>query len=96
MYKELKSYGMSFVEKVGSDLKSLRGLWCWVYLGLYPWLIAYCVTHFPGSVNTAITVSGGLVGTIFSGYVVSRSLEKNAAVKAAAVKEPKNESSNLP
>lgn len=95
MYRELKNYSVSWVEKVGGDFKSLRGLWCWVYLAFYPLLVVYCITHFPGSVNTAITVTGGVVGTIFSGYVISRSIEKNAEAKATAaapaVKEPKND-----
>ena len=101
---DLRTYIFGFLSKVGQDFKSLRGLWCWIYLTFYPLLVIYCVTHFPGSVNTAITVTGGVVGTIFSGYVISRSIEKSAEVKAQsvpgaipAVKEPINEpTTNLP
>lgn len=99
MWQEFKDYCSSFVAKVGSDFKSLRGLWCWIYLAFYPLLVIWCVSHYPASINTAITVTGGLVGTIFSGYVISKSWERNAEVKAAAsgaVKEQKDDSSGLP
>ena len=100
MFNALKDYGFSFIKKVGDDFKSLRGLWCWIYLGFYPCLIIYCVLKVPSCVNTAITVTGGLVGTIFSGYVISTSIEKNAATKATpadpAGKESQDDSTDLP
>ena len=46
------------------------------YSIFYFWLVAYCVKHNPDSMNTAITCTAGLVGTIAAGYMATKTYEK--------------------
>lgn len=58
------------------DLKSLRALWNWVYMALYVWICVWTVLYHPDVIATVITVTGGVVSVIFSGYVLSKAYEK--------------------
>jgi len=58
------------------DLKSMRALWNVLYLALYVFLCIWTALHYPEHLGTAITVTGGVVSVIFSGYVMSRAYEK--------------------
>lgn len=58
------------------DLKSLRALWNWVYMALYVWICVWTVLHHPDVIPTVVTVTGGVVSVIFSGYVLSKTYEK--------------------
>lgn len=58
------------------DLKSMRALWNWIYMALYVWICVWAVLHHPDVIPTVITVTGGVVSVIFSGYVLSRAYEK--------------------
>lgn len=58
------------------DLKSLRALWNALYLALYVFLCVWTALHHPEHLATAITVTGGVVSVIFSGYVLSKTYEK--------------------
>jgi 4-hydroxybenzoate polyprenyltransferase len=54
----------------------------WVFMFLYIWVVVYSVKHYPESVTTAITVTGGLVTAIFTNYVWSRHMDsKNPVVQ---------------
>lgn len=58
------------------DLKSLRALWNWIYMTLYVWICVWSVLHYPEAVTTIVTVTGGVVSVIFSGYVLTKTYEK--------------------
>lgn len=58
------------------DLKSMRALWNWIYMALYVWICVWTVLHHPDVIPTVVTVTGGVVSVIFSGYVLSRAYEK--------------------
>ena len=58
------------------DLKSMRALWNWIYMALYVWVCVWTVLYHPDVIPTVITVTGGVVSVIFSGYVLSRAYEK--------------------
>ncbi len=58
------------------DLKSLRSLWNWIFMALYVWVCVWSVLFYPDVIPTVITVTGGVVSVIFSGYVLSRAYEK--------------------
>ncbi len=58
------------------DLKSMRALWNWIYMTLYVWICVWTVLHHPDVIPTVVTVTGGVVSVIFSGYVLSRAYEK--------------------
>jgi hypothetical protein len=58
------------------DLKSMRALWNWIYMALYVWICVWSVLRHPDTIPTVITVTGGVVSVIFSGYVLSRTYEK--------------------
>lgn len=58
------------------DLKSMRALWNWIYMALYVWICVWTVLHHPDAIPTVITVTGGVVSVIFSGYILSRTYEK--------------------
>jgi len=58
------------------DLKSLRSLWNWIFMALYVWVCVWTVLYHPDVIPTVITVTGGVVSVIFSGYVFSRTYEK--------------------
>lgn len=58
------------------DLKSLRALWNWLYMALYVWIAVWTVLYHPDHIPTVITVTGGVVSVIFTGYVCTRAYEK--------------------
>lgn len=58
------------------DFKSLRALWNALYLALYVFLCVWTALNYPEHLSTAITVTGGVVSVIFSGYVLSKTYEK--------------------
>src|SRR3972149_5357638 len=58
------------------DMKSIRILTKVAYTIFYFWLVAYCVKHNPNSMNTAITITGGILGTIIAGYMATKTYEK--------------------
>ena len=58
------------------DLKSLRVVWNWIYCTLYVWMCVWAVLNHPETVTTAITVTGGVVSVIFTGYVLTKAYEK--------------------
>jgi len=58
------------------DLKSMRALWNWIYMALYAWICVWTVLHHPDAIPTVVTVTGGVVSVIFSGYILSRTYEK--------------------
>lgn len=66
------------------DLSSLRRLWCWIFLTLFIVMSTYIVLNNPEAHFTALRVWGALVGTIFTGYVISSSAEriKDKQIKA--------------
>ncbi len=57
-------------------LSSLRRLWCWIFMILFIVLSTYIVLNNPEAHTTALTVWGTLVGTIFTGYVISSTTER--------------------
>jgi hypothetical protein len=65
-----------FAQNVARDIKSLRALWNWLYLALYAWICVWAVLHYPETISTAITVTGGVVSVIFTGYVTTKTYEK--------------------
>lgn len=58
------------------DFKSLRALWNALYLALYVFLCVWTALNHPEHLSTAISVTGGVVSVIFSGYVLSKTYEK--------------------
>ncbi|MBI4395897.1 MAG: hypothetical protein HY548_02295 [Elusimicrobia bacterium] len=65
-----------FAQNAARDLKSLRALWNWIYMALYVWVSVWAVLHHPDAVPTVVTVTGGVVSVIFTGYVLTKTYEK--------------------
>jgi accessory gene regulator protein AgrB len=72
MLKVLRWVG-SFLNAFFKDLNKHRTILCWVFSIAYLVLIKYCVTSNPSTMNTAIMTTGGIVGTIFSAWVIGSS-----------------------
>lgn len=64
------------VQNLIRDLKSLRALWNWLYLALYVFLCVWAALHHPEHLSTALTVTGGIVSVVFTGYIFSKAYEK--------------------
>ncbi len=86
-----KTLGSDLAQNLIRDLKSLRALWNWIYMALYVWICVWTVLHHPDAIPTVVTVTGGVVSVIFSGYVLSRTYEK---VKNGGNGLPHNEEEN--
>lgn len=65
-----------FAQNLIRDLKSMSTLWNWIYMALYVWVCVWTVLYHSDVISTVITVTGGVVSVIFSGYVLSRAYEK--------------------
>ena len=66
------------LEHVFDELGHHRSIMNWAVLGLYFWVAIYAVKHYPDAVTTVVTVTGGLATAVFTNYVWSRRLDKNA------------------
>jgi hydroxyethylthiazole kinase-like sugar kinase family protein len=66
--------------EIVEELGQMRSVLCWIYGLGYGWLVWYCVTNNHGSMNTAITVTGGVVSAIFASYVFVKSRETIAGI----------------
>lgn len=71
-----KTARSDLAQNIIRDLKSLRALWNWIYMALYVWICVWTVLHHADAIPTVVTVTGGVVSVIFSGYVLSRAYEK--------------------
>jgi len=71
--KTLKS---DFAQNLMRDLKSLRTLWNWLYMALYAWICIWTVLYHPDAISTVVTITGGVVSVIFTGYVLTKTYEK--------------------
>jgi len=71
-----KTYKSDIVQNLMRDLKSLRALWNWIYMGLYVWVCVWATLYHPDYLTTVITVTGSVVSIIFTGYVLSKAYEK--------------------
>lgn len=84
----LKALRSDFAKNVARDLKSLRALWNWIYMALYVWICVWTTLKHPDAIPTVITVTGGVVSVIFTGYVCSKTYERvrngNGAAHPAA------------
>jgi hypothetical protein len=65
-----------FAKNVARDVKSLRAIWNALYLSLYVFLCLWTALHHPEHLSTAITVTGGIVSVVFTGYVLTKTYEK--------------------
>lgn len=72
----LKKEVSDFFNNFSRDVKSLRSVLNWIYCLFYLWVVVYCITHNPSSMDTAIATTGGVVSIIFTSYVASKSYEK--------------------
>src|ERR1700730_359413 len=84
-----------FAKNIARDFKSLRSLWNWIYMTLYVWMCIWTVLYHPQAIPTALSVTGGVISVIFTGYVCSKAYEKtrmyNPPVVSAA--DPEEEES---
>lgn len=72
--------GADFFTNLVRDLKSMKALWNYLMLMLFTWVCVYSVLyHAETCANTVIMTVGGLVGTIFTGYIWASNAEKKAA-----------------
>jgi hypothetical protein len=71
-----KTANSDFVRNVARDIKSLRALWNWLYMALYAWICVWTVLYHPDAIPTVVTVTGGVVSVIFTGYVLTKTYEK--------------------
>lgn len=71
-----KTIKMDFIQNIIRDLKSLRAVWNYFYLALYGFLCIWTALRAPEHLSTAITVTGGIVSVVFTGYVLSKAYEK--------------------
>lgn len=83
-----------FAKNLARDLKSLRALWNWIYMALYVWICVWTVLKHPDAISTVVTVTGGVVSVIFTGYVCSKTYERvqNGNGAAHPAKEETGES----
>lgn len=87
--KYLLSKGNRVMDGITAELSENKAILNWIYAAAYLALIFYCAINNSGSHNTAIMTTGGIVGTIFSAYVMSSSYEKVAKMRIdSAVEEP--------
>jgi hypothetical protein len=74
------SHSSDFATNLARDLKSLKALWNYLILALYTWVCCYGVVFHPEAcLNTVIVTTGGLVASIFTGYIFAANAEKRAA-----------------
>jgi hypothetical protein len=71
-----KTAKSDFIQNLIRDLKSLRAVWNYFYLGLYAFLCIWTALRHPEHLSMAITVTGGIVSVVFTGYVFSKTYEK--------------------
>ena len=71
-----------FAQNLARDFKSLRTLWNWIYMALYVWISVYAVRTYPDAISTVVTVTGGVVSVIFTGYVFTKTYEKTRSPRA--------------
>lgn len=71
-----KTANSDFVRNLMRDIKSLRALWNWVYMALYVWICVWTVLYHPDAITTVVTVTGGVVSVIFTGYVLTKTYER--------------------
>lgn len=71
-----KTIKTDFIQNIIRDLKSLRAVWNYFYLALYAFLCVWTAFKHPEHLSTAITVTGGIVSVVFTGYVLSKTYEK--------------------
>ena len=71
-----KTANSDFVKNLMRDIKSLRALWNWVYMALYVWICVWTVLYHPDAIATVVTVTGGVVSVIFTGYVLTKTYER--------------------
>jgi hypothetical protein len=69
------------------ELSENRAILNWIYAAAYLALIFFCAYTNPGSHNTAIMTTGGIIGTIFSAYVLAASYEKVTKMKIDSTAE---------
>lgn len=60
------------ITELGKDFTSLRATWAWVYLALFAFLALYGAFKVHEAFSTIITVTGGVVSVIFTGYVLTK------------------------
>ena len=77
-----------WVDRAIEELSDTRSIWCWIYCACYIALVWYCVINYPASANTAITVTGTLVGSIFASYVFGASYVKGCEIKSNGHSKP--------
>jgi len=71
-----KTANSDFAKNLMRDIKSLRALWNWVYMALYVWICVWTVLYHPDAIATVVTVTGGVVSVIFTGYVLTKTYER--------------------
>jgi FtsH-binding integral membrane protein len=76
----MKTLYSDFAQNLMRDLKSLRALWNWIYMGLYVCVCVWTVLKHPDYIPTVISVTGSVVSIIFTGYVLSKAYEKGRNV----------------
>lgn len=78
-----------YIQNLVRDLKSLKSLWNYLILALYTWVCCYLVLFHAETCGTAVVyTTGGLVGTIFTGYILASNAEKKAANQFPAYAAP--------
>lgn len=71
-----KIQATDLVQNLLRDLKSLRVLWNYIYMALFVWMDVWTMLYHPAAIPTALTVTGGVVSVIFTGYVLTTTYEK--------------------
>lgn len=69
---KLTEWFQKVITELGKDLTSLRATWAWIYLALFAFLAIYGAFKVHEAFGTIITVTGGVVSVIFSGYVLTK------------------------
>ena len=75
------SVTQSLIRKLGS----YRVIWNWAYLSYFLVLCTYVVLKYPATATTVVTVCGGVVSVIFTGYVASKAYERGKGVDTTAI-----------
>lgn len=76
------------IDALTKELADNRAILNWMYCLAYLALIFFCVHDNKESQNAAIYATAGIVGTIFSAWVIGTSYEKVQTMRIDAAKPP--------
>ena len=79
------------------DLREMKVLFNWAFLGLFAWVVIWGVLHHSEiCLNTAINATSGLAGWIFANYVWGGHMDRRLDMNIGMGTAPTNIVTNIP